>query len=393
MKLSIIIPVYNISAYLEECVQSVLRQTFTDYEVILVDDGSTDGSSELCDEIAQQENKEQRTKNKERIRVIHKENGGLSDARNAGLRAAQGEYIHFLDGDDYYTTDRDLEILVDALYTLGRPDILLFCRRDVYEYKSAMPKKKAANAETKDGEAISQPTGEERQANCKPATQENYVVRVHDENPYDIEYINNCESVTEIFRHLLMKQRFNMSACFQLLRREMLIENEVFFTKGLRNEDIDWSLALWQKVQSVKAINCPAYTYRHRSDSITTTYQWRDIESYEYMFNKWVPILEQRTKNKEQRTEKEDLAQLQLSYLAFIYPTLVYAYYFLPKEDRERTKEAMRKMSNILQYSTTKKPLRIKRCMQLLGFDATLHIFASYRMIRLCGIREWWRRK
>ncbi len=386
MKLSIIIPVYNISAYLEECVQSVLRQTFTDYEIILVDDGSTDGSSELCDEIAQQENKEQRTKNKERIRVIHKPNGGLSDARNVGLRAAQGEYIHFLDGDDYYTTDQDLEVLVDALDTLGRPDTLLFCRRDVYEYKSAMPKKKAANAETKDGEAIS-PTGDY----VGYAAEATYTI--HDERPYDTEYINNCESVTEIFRHLLMKQRFNMSACFELLRREMLIENEVFFTKGLRNEDLDWSIALWWKVQSVKAINCPAYSYRHRSDSITTTYQWRDIESYEYMFGKWVPLLEQRTKNKEQRTEKEDLAQLQLSYLAFIFPTLVYAYYFLPKENRGRAKEVMRKMSSVLQYSTTKKPLRIKKSIQLFGFDATLHIFASYRMIRLCGIREWWKRK
>ncbi len=358
MKLSIIIPVYNISAYLEECVQSVLRQTFTDYEIILVDDGSTDGSSELCDEIAQQENKEQRTKNKERIRVIHKENGGLSDARNAGLRAAEGEYIHFLDGDDYYTTDRDLEILVDALYTLGRPDILLFCRRDVYEsrVKSQEP-------------------------------------RIHDERLYNVEFINSCESVTEIFRHLLTTQRFNMSACFQLLRREMLIENDIFFTKGLRNEDIDWSIVLWQKVKTIKAINYGAYSYRHRSDSITTTYQWRDIESYEYMFNKWVPILEQRTKNKEQRTEKEDLAQLQLSYLAFIFPTLVYAYYFLPKENRGRAKEVMRKMLGVLQYSTTKKPLRIKKSIQLFGFDATLHIFASYRMIRLCGIREWWKRK
>ncbi len=366
MKLRIIIPVYNISAYLEECVQSVLRQTFTDYEVILVDDGSTDGSSELCDEIAQKENKEQRTKNKERIRVIHKENGGLSDARNAGLLEARGEYVHFLDGDDYYTTDQDLEVLVDALESLNSPDILLFCRRDVYEYKSAMPKKKAANAETKDGEAIS-PTGDY----VGYAAEATYTI--HDERPYDVEYINNCKSPTEIFRHLLTTQRFNMSACFQLLRREMLIENDIYFTKGLLSEDVDWSLALWQKVQSVKAINCSAYSYRHRSASITTSLSIRNYKSYEYMFSKWTPLLQD---------QDSELAQLQLSYLAFLYPTLLYGYYTLPKQDRREAYTMLREMQYVLKYSNTRKSNRVLKSICYLGFFITVHMFATYAWLK-----------
>lgn len=89
--ISVIVPVYNVLNYLEKCVQTLTKQTYSNLEIILVDDGSTDGSSKLCDKIAKSDN---------RIKVIHKENGGLSSARNAGLDAAKGEYISFIDSDD-----------------------------------------------------------------------------------------------------------------------------------------------------------------------------------------------------------------------------------------------------------------------------------------------------
>lgn len=92
MKLSIIVPIYNVGPYLRRCVDSILAQTFSDYELILVDDGSPDDCPQICDLYALRDN---------RIRVIHKANGGLSDARNAGLDIAQGDYIGFVDSDDY----------------------------------------------------------------------------------------------------------------------------------------------------------------------------------------------------------------------------------------------------------------------------------------------------
>ena len=91
MKLSIIVPVYKIRRYLQRCIESILQQTYTDYELILVDDGSTDGCATLCDRFAQECDK---------VKVIHKKNGGLSSARNAGIAVAKGEYITFIDGDD-----------------------------------------------------------------------------------------------------------------------------------------------------------------------------------------------------------------------------------------------------------------------------------------------------
>lgn len=105
MKLSIIIPVYRTQDTLERCLESILQQSFTDYEMILVDDGSDDGSPQLCDEYARKD---------ARIRVIHKENGGLSDARNAGIREARGEYITFVDSDDTMV-DNTLENLIQEI--------------------------------------------------------------------------------------------------------------------------------------------------------------------------------------------------------------------------------------------------------------------------------------
>ena len=106
MKISFIIPVYNVESYLRQCVESLTHQTYRDIEIILADDGSPDGSPQLCDKLASEDS---------RIKVIHKENGGLSDARNAGLLAATGEYVVFVDGDDFWLDNNALQQLVDVV--------------------------------------------------------------------------------------------------------------------------------------------------------------------------------------------------------------------------------------------------------------------------------------
>ena len=93
-RVSIIVPVYNVEKYLSQCVESILAQTFTDYEVILIDDGSLDNSGSICDFYADRD---------PRIKVLHQKNGGVCKARNAGLDIAKGEYIAFCDSDDYCT--------------------------------------------------------------------------------------------------------------------------------------------------------------------------------------------------------------------------------------------------------------------------------------------------
>ena len=95
-KISVIIPAYNVKPYLEKCMKSIMQQTYQNLEIILVNDGSTDGTGTLCNQIAQEDS---------RIVVLHKENGGLSDARNAGLDVCTGDFISFIDSDDYIEPD------------------------------------------------------------------------------------------------------------------------------------------------------------------------------------------------------------------------------------------------------------------------------------------------
>lgn len=103
--ISVIVPVYNVEKYLDKCIKSIVNQTYKNLEIILVDDGSPDNCPEICDKWAKKD---------ERIKVIHKENGGLSDARNAGFAVSKGEYISFIDSDDFIEKGF-YEILCDAL--------------------------------------------------------------------------------------------------------------------------------------------------------------------------------------------------------------------------------------------------------------------------------------
>lgn len=105
-KISVVIPVYNAENYIEECINSVLRQTYHDWELILVDDGSTDNSGLFCDKIA---------KNDDRIKVIHQENAGVTCARENGVFASTGAFIYFLDADD--TIDSDTLEYMLSLFT------------------------------------------------------------------------------------------------------------------------------------------------------------------------------------------------------------------------------------------------------------------------------------
>ena len=114
-KVSVIVPVYKVEKYLHECVESILRQTYRELQIILVDDGSPDGSGAICDEYALCD---------DRITVIHGENGGLSAARNRGMALCEGEYVLFVDSDDWLE-DNAIEVLVNKAKA-DLLDILLY---------------------------------------------------------------------------------------------------------------------------------------------------------------------------------------------------------------------------------------------------------------------------
>ncbi len=122
MKFSIIVPAYNVAQYIEECVESILKQDYDTYEVIIIDDGSTDETSKIIDKIAGKS---------ERVKVIHQENCGASSARNMGIENASGDYILFLDGDDFWSSKNFLSSLKKLLFA-DEKDVVIFSYTELY---------------------------------------------------------------------------------------------------------------------------------------------------------------------------------------------------------------------------------------------------------------------
>lgn len=218
--ISVIIPIYKVEQYLDECIESIINQTYKNLEIILVDDGSPDESTARCDEWTKRDN---------RIRVIHKKNGGLSSARNAGLDVATGEYISFVDSDDF--------INLDALQNLynrfqGDEDIVIVSGM-IYRYK--------------DGN-INALKDEWRLTEEKVIAAKDFLL----------------ETLTQKTSHTVWNK---------LYRRNIL--DGVRFCEGRNNEDTLFMYDLGKKISSmdVRMIEIPQYVYyyRYREDSICTS--------------------------------------------------------------------------------------------------------------------------
>ena len=323
MKLSIIIPVYNVEQYLPSCVQSLITQTYQNLQVILVNDGSTDSSGALCDQLTRQD---------KRIQVLHKVNGGLSDARNAGLKVATGDYVAFLDSDDVYLLADGVEQLM-ALAQAECPDVILFQCVDVYPHHQSVRK------------------------------------------AYDTKYMAT-HSGADVFAQLVRTQSFNMSACFQLIRRELLEQHQIYFEKGLLSEDVDWSLRLWRHVEHVRALNLPMYGYQHREGSITTTYTIRNLRSYEHIFAKFVALY--------QHKENGDglYWKTVMGYLAQMYTNCLYNYGQLTCSERKECYSVLRDYAILLDHSISIKSDRVVVVKKCLGLRLSICLFTLYGNIR-----------
>lgn len=212
--ISIIIPAYNIRDYIKYSVESILQQNFTDYEIILVDDGSTDGTSDICDRYG---------RNYSQIRVIHQTNGGLSAARNTGINASVGEYILFLDGDDYLS-DGALQLLSNLISESGK-------QLDFIQYKY------------------------EEVTNYTP----HYI-------PAETPNLDIVQAQHEMYSRLLMLGGIGASACTKLIHRNVL--SELKFKEGIIHEDEYFTTHLIERSQNVGYIDSVLYNYVCRENSI-----------------------------------------------------------------------------------------------------------------------------
>ncbi len=209
--ISVIVPVYNVENYLSKCIDSILAQTYTNLEIILVDDGSPDNCGKICDEYAKKDS---------RIKVIHQENGGLSAARNAGLDTATGDYIGFVDSDDYIEPD-----MYNCLHnSIINSKVKIACCGRFREITSNYSVKAFC---------------------CERATEFN---------------------IKEAFSEMLLQQRVDVSVCDKLFSRDLLYD--IRFPVGEINEDVVVVFELIKKSNGIIHSGDVFYHYVSREDSI-----------------------------------------------------------------------------------------------------------------------------
>lgn len=224
LKLSIIVPVYNVAPYLRKCVDSLLAQDYSDYEIILVDDGSTDNSGAICDEYASPSFVNSLTRSVV-IKVIHQENGGLSAARNTGIKAANGEYICFVDSDDYWEPN----VLGGLMAQIERDklDVLRF------DYQN---------------------------------------VRIREDGQYEIFFpfrnrhvVDGRKGVIDGVAYLNERMGYNCYAVMFVAKRAIV----PMFTIGIHFEDVDWLPRMMLMAKRVNGTSSIVYNYCAREGSIT----------------------------------------------------------------------------------------------------------------------------
>ena len=239
MAISIIVPIYNVELELDRCVQSILNQTYRDLEIILVDDGSPDNCPKMCDEYA---------KTDSRVRVIHKENGGQASARNAGLRLSTGNYIMYVDSDDYIEPD-SCEHLLSAMQ--DDVDFVMGAFLEQYPDRS--------------------------------------VFHGHTGKEPGVVYSARDFSILSI-----KKNEWYASPVISLYRRRFLVDNDLFFKEGIIFEDTHIQPKIFFSAKKIACTNYPFYHYMIRSSS---TMQSGDLEvkanTITAIYNDWMTLFAQ----------------------------------------------------------------------------------------------------
>lgn len=234
---SIIVPVYKVEKYLDRCVESLVNQSYKNIEIVLVDDGSPDRCPEICDEWGKRDN---------RIKVIHKKNGGLSDARNTGLLASSGEYVFFVDSDDYI----DLESAEKFRNYITTEDFIV-------------------------GEAIIyKPNGD-----IKHRGHTNLVE-------------NHTYTGGEIASISISKGEWFAPVCYNVYNRNFLLNNKLLLKVGILHEDNEFQPRLFLKAKKVKYLHFEFYQYVERADSICQMPTKKNLMDLLSTYESWAQLNE-----------------------------------------------------------------------------------------------------
>jgi len=322
MKFSIIVPIYNVEKYLRECIDSILLSDHHDLEIILVDDGSTDESPQICDEYAAKYN---------RVNVIHTANSGPSAARNIGLKSATGEYVLFVDSDDWIDASAINVIAKLVKNSVCEIDLMFLEAMKVY------------------GKDVKRPLGDD----------------------YIAERINGREKA-DVMAHLSSLPKFPGSACNKLFRREFLIKNNIYFREGIYNEDID--LMITALTVARRFAYCPQPYYFYRQNRPGSRSGLPNEKSF-------VDLLDIIQRYGDKKTSVHQYQPQINAFLAYEYVVALFLFAFLPKDARRKHIKQMRSLRWVLRFGRSRKTKLVRIACAVLGIFCTARVLRFYRSI------------
>lgn len=317
MFLSIIVPVYNSEEYLPFCIDSVRNQSFKDFEVLLVDDGSTDSSQEICRSIQEQDARF--------IYILRENNGGTAAARNTGLRAARGEYVTFLDNDDYWNTDSALQKLFDFTQSNNNPDAILYPTLNLW---------------SSSGELTRSSKGAE----------------------FSADSLHTNSSIEYLLKH----GRYAAAVWAKTVKRKIILENDLFFLEGFRNEDSDWSLRLLYFLSTISWMDFPFYVWRRNSSvsqsvgSISISIV-RDLAS---IIDNHINYL-----NSHRSIGDKDRFTLSNSYAAYLFVILLSYLYLKDDDDFLLLRKEQKQNLWLLNYTLNPRVRAVSYAVKIFGID------------------------
>lgn len=311
MKFSIIIPCYKVEEYLPECVESVLKQTYTDFELILVDDGSPDRVPEMCDEYVRKDS---------RVRVIHQKNAGIACARNAGITDAKGEYLICIDRDDYFSQNNILERIAEK--TKSGVDVILYGYQKYFE------------SNKNKGES-------------------------------NVPFLTGVCSTRDMLRSVLETNSYCGTAWTKAVKLSILHKHNIEFRPGMISEDIDWYLHLMCFAKTFDSINDVAIIYRQRSGSISHAPKINSMTDNLWILENWPNRI---------KSIVEDSLTIDslMSVMSYYYANDLILYASYPYQQVVPYKKRLKAQSYLMDFAVTPRALTIKKFYKLFGFEITI---------------------
>lgn len=323
--ISIIVPVYNVENYLRACVDSILCQSFGDYELILIDDGSTDGCPAMCDEYAV---------NDGRVTVIHKENGGVSDARNNGILAAHGKYLLFIDSDDFIAEDSLIKV-AEVLEEDEETDVIFLNIKHYYD---------------------------------------NGIVK--DFNGFFNKDMLYKKDHMEVLIYLASLSDFTTSVCLKLIKRELLISNHILFEKIIWGEDTDFCMKLFLCAKTYNYCGSYIYYYRkERNGSATYSFSDKKFTDLLYVIFKWV-------KEAEGNPDYDKFSDVIYGFLAFQYCLLISGFNKISHTSRQKFKKEIKKYSWLFKKTKDRRVSIVGIVYNIFGLRLTSVALGIYENLR-----------